>query len=163
MEHLLPEAEWQRLLSLAPDPEGWMAVLSQATGVYFFPSREWPVRLVWWLRKVGVTRLLEAGPVGVISARRWRGWPEPRESATRPSTIGKGNLSVTSPATPRWLRVRRSAKFSASAPRRCCMPGLRRASPWRPCSLVTACGILWWRGNRAGGHRRPGGLGTPLP
>jgi hypothetical protein len=61
LEHLLPEAEWQRLLRQAPDPEHWLAALSQATGVYFFPSREWPMRLWRWLRHVGVQRLLEAG------------------------------------------------------------------------------------------------------
>jgi len=35
--------------------------LSQATGVYFFPSREWPGRLLRFLRFLGVRRLLEAG------------------------------------------------------------------------------------------------------
>ncbi len=59
--HLLPEALWQRLLEQAPDPENWLAALSQATGVYFFPSREWPARLVRWLTLLGVRRLLEAG------------------------------------------------------------------------------------------------------
>lgn len=61
VDYLVPEAEWQRLLRQAPDPEGWLAALSQATGVYFFPSREWPARLVRWLKRVGVRRLLEAG------------------------------------------------------------------------------------------------------
>jgi hypothetical protein len=61
VDHLLSEAEWLRLLQQTPDPEGWLAALSQATCIYFFPSREWPVRLVRWLGKVGVTRLLEAG------------------------------------------------------------------------------------------------------
>lgn len=35
--------------------------LSQATGVYFFPSREWPRRLLRYLTRLGVGRLLEAG------------------------------------------------------------------------------------------------------
>jgi len=60
-EHLLPEVAWQRLLQQTPDPEGWLAALSRATGIYFFPSREWPARLWRWLRKVRVSRLLEAG------------------------------------------------------------------------------------------------------
>ncbi|MEJ2069436.1 MAG: hypothetical protein P8X58_03370 [Syntrophobacterales bacterium] len=60
-DHLLPEAAWQRLLQQTPDPEGWLAALSRATGVYFFPSREWPGRLWRWLRRVRVPRLLEAG------------------------------------------------------------------------------------------------------
>ena len=37
-----------------------MAV-SQATGVYFFPSREWPSRLLRYLKLLKITRLLEAG------------------------------------------------------------------------------------------------------
>jgi hypothetical protein len=59
--HLLPEVEWQRLLNQTPDPEGWLGALSRATGIYFFPSREWPARLVRWLSRVRVRRLLEAG------------------------------------------------------------------------------------------------------
>jgi hypothetical protein len=61
LDHLLPEIEWHRLLKQTPDPEGWLAALSQATGVYFFPSREWPGRLVRWLRLARVRRVLEAG------------------------------------------------------------------------------------------------------
>ena len=61
MDHLLPEIEWQRLLTQTLDPEGWLAALSRATGIYFFPSQEWPGRLVRWLRRVRVRRLLEAG------------------------------------------------------------------------------------------------------
>lgn len=59
--HLLPEAQWQGLLKEAPDPEGWLAALSPATGVYFFPSREWPGLLLRWLTLLRVGRLLEAG------------------------------------------------------------------------------------------------------
>jgi hypothetical protein len=59
--HLLPETDWQRLLKQAPDPDIWLAALSQATGVYFFPSREWPERLLRWLRLIRLRRLLEAG------------------------------------------------------------------------------------------------------
>ncbi len=61
LDHLLSENEWQRLLKQTPDPEGWLAALSQATGVYFFPSREWPGRLMRWLKLARVRRLLEAG------------------------------------------------------------------------------------------------------
>jgi len=59
--HLLPEARWQELLGQAPVPEDWLAALSQATGIYFFPSREWPSRLLHRLQQLGVRRLLEAG------------------------------------------------------------------------------------------------------
>lgn len=61
LAYLLPEATWQSLLSRAPEPETWLAALSRATGVYFFPSREWPLRFLSWLKRLRLTRLLEAG------------------------------------------------------------------------------------------------------
>ncbi len=61
LDHLLPEARWQELLARAPDPAAWLTALSQATGVYFFPSQEWVPRLLRYLRLLKVTRLLEAG------------------------------------------------------------------------------------------------------
>jgi len=59
--HLLPEAQWAELLSQAEDQDAWLMGLSQATGVYYFPSREWVARLVRYLKLLGVRRLLEAG------------------------------------------------------------------------------------------------------
>lgn len=59
--HLLPEGEWQKLLTCIPEPELMLMALSRATGVYFFPSREWPGRLVRYLKLLGVRRLMEAG------------------------------------------------------------------------------------------------------
>lgn len=59
--HLWPEAVWQDLLAAVSDPEGWLMALSAATGVYFFPSREWPLRFVRFLMLVKARRLLEAG------------------------------------------------------------------------------------------------------
>lgn len=61
LAHLLPETRWQELLGQADEGEVWLMALSQATGVYFFPSREWVVRLVRWLKLLRVNRLLEAG------------------------------------------------------------------------------------------------------
>lgn len=61
LDFLLPESRWRALEERLPDPEGWCSALSQATGVYFFPSREWPVRFVRYLARLGVRRLLEAG------------------------------------------------------------------------------------------------------
>ena len=61
LDHLLPEARWQELLRAAAEAEAYMAALSQATGVYFFPSREWVARFLRYLRLLGVRRLLEAG------------------------------------------------------------------------------------------------------
>lgn len=61
LDYLLPEARWQELLNRVPDPAGWLMALSAATGVYFFPSREWPPLLVRYLTRLKVTCLLEAG------------------------------------------------------------------------------------------------------
>ena len=61
LDYLLPEARWQELLGRAPDPAAWLMALSQATGVYFFPSREWPPRFLRFLRLLKIRRLLEAG------------------------------------------------------------------------------------------------------
>ncbi|MBW1991844.1 MAG: hypothetical protein JRI59_06975 [Deltaproteobacteria bacterium] len=61
LDYLLPEVVWQELLNRVPDPEGWLMALSAATGVYFFPSREWPVKFMRFLGLLRVRRLLEAG------------------------------------------------------------------------------------------------------
>ncbi len=61
LDYLWPEAVWQGLLAAVSDPEGWLMALSAATGVYFFPSREWPPRFLRFLRLLKVRRLLEAG------------------------------------------------------------------------------------------------------
>lgn len=60
-DYLQPEAWWRELLQAVPDPAAALTALSQATGIYFFPSREWPPLLVRYLRRLGVRRLLEAG------------------------------------------------------------------------------------------------------
>ena len=61
LAYLLPEARWRELLGQVPDPAAWLMALSAATGVYFFPSREWLLRLVRYLRLLKVTRVLEVG------------------------------------------------------------------------------------------------------
>ena len=61
LAHLLPEARWRELVAGVPDEAAWLMALSQATGVYFFPSREWVLNLMRYLKLLGVTRLLEAG------------------------------------------------------------------------------------------------------
>ena len=61
LDYLLPEARWQELYAQIRDPESWFMALSQATGVYFFPSQEWVPRLLKFLKRLGVTQLLEAG------------------------------------------------------------------------------------------------------
>jgi len=61
LAYLLPEARWRELADGVPDETAWLMALSQATGVYFFPSREWVPALMRYLKFLGVTRLLEAG------------------------------------------------------------------------------------------------------
>ncbi|MFZ5452165.1 MAG: hypothetical protein ACOZF2_09895 [Thermodesulfobacteriota bacterium] len=61
LDYLLPEDRWQETCARITDQELWFMGLSQATGVYFFPSREWVPRLVRYLQRLGVARLLEAG------------------------------------------------------------------------------------------------------
>ena len=61
LDYLLPEACWQGLLQSQPDPAALLMAVSQAAGVYFFPSREWPSRLLRYLKLLKITRLLEAG------------------------------------------------------------------------------------------------------
>ena len=61
MEHLLTEDCWRRLIPLDDHEEMVLAALSQATGVYFFPSREWILALCRFIHLLGIRRVLEAG------------------------------------------------------------------------------------------------------
>jgi len=61
LEYLLPEARWRELTAGVPDEAGWLMALSRATGVYFFPSREWVEALMRYLKLLRVPRLLEVG------------------------------------------------------------------------------------------------------
>ena len=61
LDYLLPESRWRELAQGVPDETAWLMALSRATGVYFFPSREWVQALMRYLKLLRVTRLLEAG------------------------------------------------------------------------------------------------------
>jgi hypothetical protein len=61
LDYLLPETRWRELAQEAPDEAAWLMALSRATGVYFFPSREWVQTLMRYLRLLGVARFLEIG------------------------------------------------------------------------------------------------------
>lgn len=61
LEHLLTEAAWHRLVPPNDQEEAVLTALSQATGVYFFPSREWVPALSRFLHLLGIQRVLEAG------------------------------------------------------------------------------------------------------
>jgi hypothetical protein len=61
LANLLPEARWRELTHGVPDEAAWLMALSRATGVYFFPSREFVGALLRYLKLLRITRLLEAG------------------------------------------------------------------------------------------------------
>jgi len=61
LDYLLPEARWRELTQGVPDEAVWLMALSRATGVYFFPSREFVQVLMRYLKLLRVTRLLEVG------------------------------------------------------------------------------------------------------
>ena len=61
LDHLLPEVRWRELAAGVPDEAAWLMALSRATGVYFFPSREWVATLMRYLKRLRVTRFLEVG------------------------------------------------------------------------------------------------------
>ncbi len=61
LEYLLSEGHWRELTAGVSDEAVWLMALSQATGVYFFPSREWVMALRRYLKLLGVSRLLEIG------------------------------------------------------------------------------------------------------
>jgi hypothetical protein len=58
---LLSEAEWHGLLPPGAEAETVLAALSQETGIYFFPTREWVRRFCRLVKLLGATRVLEAG------------------------------------------------------------------------------------------------------
>lgn len=60
VEHLLPEAAWRSLVPPEHE-ETVLPALSQATGIYFFPSREWLSRFCRLLVRLRCRRVLEAG------------------------------------------------------------------------------------------------------
>jgi hypothetical protein len=61
LDHLLSEQEWQARFPSDQDVELQLMALSQATGVYFFPSKEWVRLFTRFLKKLRVDRVLEAG------------------------------------------------------------------------------------------------------
>ncbi|RLA88017.1 MAG: hypothetical protein DRG58_09235 [Deltaproteobacteria bacterium] len=61
LAHLLSEAEWQARFPADQDLELELMALSQATGVYFFPSKEWVMLIARWLQNLRISRVLEAG------------------------------------------------------------------------------------------------------
>ncbi|MFP3867162.1 MAG: hypothetical protein ACLFUU_03250 [Desulfobacteraceae bacterium] len=61
LEHLLDEQEWLARFPPDRDVELELMALSQATGIYFFPSKEWVRLFVRYLQRLRITRVLEAG------------------------------------------------------------------------------------------------------
>jgi hypothetical protein len=61
LAHLMPEAAWSRFVPPGDREEAVLTALSQATGVYFFPSREWVLAFCRFIHLLGIRRVLEAG------------------------------------------------------------------------------------------------------
>jgi hypothetical protein len=61
MDYVWSEADWNRLVPADDKEEAVLAALSQATGVYFFPSREWLEVFGRFIHLLGLRRVLEAG------------------------------------------------------------------------------------------------------
>ncbi len=60
MQVLLTDAAWSQLVPPNQE-ETILAALSQETGIYFFPSREWVLRFCRFVRLLKIRRVLEAG------------------------------------------------------------------------------------------------------
>ncbi|MCL4501513.1 MAG: hypothetical protein M1438_06600 [Deltaproteobacteria bacterium] len=111
LDYLLPEGRWQELLNREPDPAAWLMALSQATGVYFFPSREWPGRLLRYLKLLEITRLLEAGAGrGYLTAALT---PLCEEAGINFKAVDKGEGEFQSDLRP-YSRVERGDVFTIS-------------------------------------------------
>jgi hypothetical protein len=59
--HLLTEACCHRLVPPDDQEEVVLTALSQATGIYFFPTREWVAAFCRFIHLLGIRRVLEAG------------------------------------------------------------------------------------------------------
>ncbi len=110
LDYLVPEVRWQELLHRAPDPAAWLMALSQATGVYFFPSREWPPRFLRFLRLLKISRLLEAGAGRGYLTAALAPLCQAAGIAFRAVDKGEGEFQSELPAHP---RVERGDVFAA--------------------------------------------------
>jgi hypothetical protein len=61
LEHLLTETCWRQLVPPGDQEELVLTALSQATGVYFIPSREWVRAFCRFIHLLAIRRVLEAG------------------------------------------------------------------------------------------------------
>jgi hypothetical protein len=104
LDYLLPEARWQELLRRQPDPAAWLMAVSQATGVYFFPSREWPSRLLRFLNLLKITRLLEAGAGRGYLTAALAPWCEAAGIAFKAVDKGEGEFQAGLPVYPKVER-----------------------------------------------------------
>ena len=143
LAHLLPEARWRELTHGVPDEAAWLMALSQATGVYFFPSREWVQTLMRYLKLLGVTRLLEAGAGrGYLTAALA---PSCAAAGIRFRAVDQGDGEFVSglPVYPGVERATPSPRPGSCGRRWCSMPGRRRDNPWPPFAKCHFCIILF--------------------
>ncbi len=164
LDHLLPEARWRELTDGVPDEAAWLMALSQATGVYFFPSREWVQALMRYLKLLGVTRLLEAGagrgyltaalaPLCAAAGIRFRAVDQGDGEFVSGLPVYPGVETGDALTAARELRAGGGALCLAPA-------GTIRGAP-----LPNAISALSYRHRRSRRrrHRGPGGLGDPAP
>ena len=164
LEYLLPEARWRELTGRAPDAAAWLMALSQATGVYFFPSREWVLRLRRYLRLLRVTRVLEAGAGrGYLTAALA---PACAAAGIRFRAVDTGDGEFVS-GLPVYAGVERADALycgpGVCARRWCSMPGRRRDNRWPPFAKRIFCIILFSLGKRPAAPPGPGRIGRPCP
>ena len=143
LAHLLPEARWRELTHGVPDEAAWLMALSQATGVYFFPSREWVQTLMRYLKLLGVTRLLEAGAGrGYLTAALAPGCAAAgiRFRAVDQATASSSRACRSMPG---WSGPTPSPRPGSCGRRWCSMPGRRRDNRWPPFAKRIFCIILF--------------------
>ena len=164
LAHLLPEARWRELTHGVPDEAAWLMALSQATGVYFFPSREWVQTLMRYLKLLGVTRLLEAGagrgyltaalaPACAAAGIRFRAVDTRRRRVRLgPAGLCRGGAG---------RRPHRGPGVAAGGGALCLAAAGTIGGPPLPNGFSALS--YFDRGSRRRRHRGPGGLGDPAP
>ena len=162
LDYLLPEARWQELLDREPDPAAWLMALSQATGVYFFPSREWPPRLLRYLQLLKITRLLEAGAGRGYLTAALAPLCEAAGLAFRAVDKGEGEFQSgleVAPPGGAGRRLHRQPGFSAGGGALCLAAAGTIVGQDLPGGF-SALSYSSGRGRRRG-HRRSAGLANP--
>ena len=98
--HLLSEADWRTLAPPGPQEEDVLEALSQATGIFFFPSTEWVLSLDRFIRLLGIRRVLEVGAGRGYLAAALAPWLTPQGLAFRAVDKALGEFESGLPRHP---------------------------------------------------------------